>query len=191
MIEMLKELLKGISKLMLVIIASAHATGVYAKSLNSELATTSNCKATPKLLPNTSLSGLADFWFGSPDFQYAILTATNARSTNSLFGFISNPHTLKSGYHVCIPKIAEAERLKLRFDGYLEAVHDMALAEPSEVVDSLDAVPLSGPVTVTVVPWVRADQAKGIGKPGSAFTTRGNMGDASTARSRVLQRLCS
>jgi hypothetical protein len=159
-------------KLTLVIIASVYAVSAHAKPASNKLSKASDCEATPKVLANTSLSGLANFWFGSPDFQFAILTATNARSSNSLFGFISNPHKLSTGSHVCIPKIAEAERLKLRFDGYLEAVHDMSLAEPSEVVNSLDAVPLSGPVTV--VSWVRADQAKRF-DIGSDYSSESNM----------------
>ncbi len=160
-------------KLMLALAVSAYATSSDAKPIDSASATTNECEATPKVLTNTSLSGLADFWFGSPDFQFAILTATNARAANPLFNFISNPHDLSTGSHVCIPKIAEAERLKLRFDGYLEAVHDMALAEPSEVVNSLDAVPSSGPATV--VSWIRAGQVKGFGKPGSAYTSSGSI----------------
>lgn len=172
MVESVTKALGQLIKLMLIIAASAYAASAYAKPVNNKAAKVNDCEATPQVLSNTSLSGLADFWFGSPDFQYAILTATNARSSNPLLGFISNPHQLSSGSHVCIPKIAEAERLKLRFDNYLEAVHDMALAEPSEVVNSLDAVPTSG--SVTVVSWVRADQAKGFPKQGNLYTTKGN-----------------
>jgi hypothetical protein len=172
MIKSTVQTVKRAFKLLLIIIASVYATGAHAKPAANKDVKVSDCEATPKVLPDTSLSGLADFWFGSPDFQFAILTATNARSDDPIFGFISNPNSLITGSHVCIPKVAEAERLKLRFDGYLEAVHDMALAEPSEVVNSLDAVPPSGPVTV--VSWVRTDQAKSYGKPGSAYTTSGN-----------------
>ncbi|GAA6136523.1 hypothetical protein NBRC116583_02700 [Arenicella sp. 4NH20-0111] len=171
MMEWAKKEIKRAVNLLLVTAVSAFALSGHAKQVDDELA--SDCEATPKVLSNTSLSGLADYWFGSPDFQFAILTATNARAGDPRFDFISNPNILAAGSNVCIPQIAEAERLKLRFDGYLEAVHDMALAEPSEVVNSLDAVPSSG--AVTVVSWVRSDQAKGFGRPGSTYTSSGNI----------------
>lgn len=133
------------------------------------------CIATPKLLEKTRLDGLSEFWFGSPDFRFAILLATNSRVSDPRFTYISNPNhlpasTAKSPSHVCIPGIDEAERLKHRFDQYLEAVHDMALAEPSEAVDTLNPVPESG--AVTVVSWVRSDQLKNFpSEPGSPVTT--------------------
>ncbi|MFT5136140.1 MAG: hypothetical protein ACI9XU_000148 [Arenicella sp.] len=175
MLESTKQGLTIVFKLALLNLFAGYCVSAHAK-------TTNHCESTPEVLTHTTLSGLANFWFGSPDFQFAILTATNARSADpmSMFAFISNPHqlsTLKEGKpnHVCIPEVAEAERLKLRFDSYLAAVHDMALAEPSEMVDNLDPVPASGPVTV--VSWVRADQAKKSfsGQPGSTYTTKDNM----------------
>lgn len=138
----------------------------------------SQCEATPEVLGATSLSGLADFWFGSPEYRFAIMTATNARSIDPMFAFISKPNQLTPSTrskpnHVCIPEIAEADRLKRRFDNYLQAVHDMALAEPSEVVDTLNPVPSSGPVTVAS--WVRSDQAARYPTPGSMYSPSGNM----------------
>jgi hypothetical protein len=137
-----------------------------------------DCQATPEVLSATSLSGLADFWFGSPEYRFAIMTATNARSNDPMFAFISNPHELKSSAsgkpnHVCIPEIAEAVRLKLRFDNYLQAVHDMTLAEPGEVVNTLDPVPSSGPATV--VSWVRSDQTAAFPGAGSTYIPSSNM----------------
>src|SRR3546814_18357513 len=57
---------------------------------------------------------------------------------------------------VCIPQIAEAERMRRRYDRYVNAVHDMALAEPWEAVDTLDPLPQSG--TYRVATWIPADQ---------------------------------
>ena len=137
------------------------------------------CVATPPVLSNTSLSGLADFWFGSPDFRYAILLATNSRVSDPRFSYINDSNNLPTGSatapnHVCIPGIDEAERLKLRFDGYLDAIHDMALAEPSEVVNTLNPVPSTGPVTV--VSWVREDQLKAYPtKVGAPVTAKADM----------------
>ena len=152
--------------LVLVTMCSAHA---YAME---------ECAQTPEVLSETSLRGQADYWFGSPEFRFAIMTATNARAADPRFAFISDPHNLPTGTtespnHICIPRIAEAERLKLRFDRYLQAVHDMTLAEPSEEVDTLDPVPATGPVTV--VSWVRSDQVKHFPSAGSMGNAKGAM----------------
>ena len=113
-------------------------------------AKTADCVETPEVLAETRLGGLAEFWFGSPSYRYAILLATNARVSDKRFAFITDPNALPTGTddkpnHVCIPKIYEAESLKLRFEGYLQAVHDMALAEPVEVVNTLDPCPRRDP----------------------------------------------
>ena len=75
--------------------------------------------ATPPVLDKTRLGSLAEFWFGSPDFRFAILLATNSRVSDPRFEYIANPNQLPKGpaktpNHVCIPGLHEAERLKLR-----------------------------------------------------------------------------
>jgi hypothetical protein len=124
-----------------------------------------SCRDTTVVLSDTNLSDLSEFWFGNPNYRFAIMLATNARSADPQFAFISDPNQLLPGTaanpaRVCIPELPEAERLRNRYDLYLEAVHDMALAEPSEIVDSLDPVPTAGPARV--VSWVRADQLAGF-----------------------------
>lgn len=142
-------------------------------------ASATDCAAAPKVLEKTRLGGLAEFWYGSPDFRFAILLATNSRVSDPRFSYISNPNHLPRGTaatpnHVCIPGINEAERLKLRFDRYLEAIHDMALAEPSEVVNTLNPAPKTGPVTV--VSWIRGDQLKNFPtEAGAPMTATGAM----------------
>jgi len=137
--------------------------GVIITTIKPASVLAADCVATPVVMKETRLGGLAEFWFGSPSYRYAILLATNARVSNPDFSYISNPNDLPKGSvkapnHVCIPGIDEAERLKLRFDNYLEAVHDMTLAEPLEIVNNLDPAPKTGPVTV--VSWIREDQLK-------------------------------
>ena len=133
------------------------------------------CTATPKVKSKTTLGEIASVWFGDPDYASAILLATNARSGDPKFAFIVDPNRLPTSQpgkpnHVCVPALAEAERLRRRFDIYLEAVQDMTVAEPSEVVDTLDAVTGSGPARV--VSWIRADQVRGVPAPGETLETR-------------------
>lgn len=154
-------------------------------------AETADCVETPEVLAETRLGGLAEFWFGSPSYRYAILLATNARVSDKRFAFITNPNELPTGTdakpnHVCIPRIYEAESLKLRFEGYLQAVHDMALAEPVEVVNTLDPVPATGPVTV--VSWIRQDQLKNF--PGNTGDTVIAAGDMWVTLAPHLQKFC-
>ena len=134
------------------------------------------CRSVPPVLEATSLSDLSDLWFGSTDYRFAIMLATNSRTSDTRFAFIPDPNRLLTGTagaqnHVCVPQLEEAERLRGRYDSYLRAVHDMALAEPSEVVDTLQAAPAKGPVRV--VSWVREDQLPGFsGVPGQPMTTK-------------------
>ena len=134
------------------------------------------CTDTPQVKSQTTLGEIADVWFGDPAYSGAILLATNARSGDSKFAFIADPNRLPVGEpgrpnHVCVPELAEAERLRRRFEIYLEAVQNMALAEPSEVVDTLDAVTGTGPVQV--VSWVRLDQAARLPAVGETLETSG------------------
>ncbi|MEL6477094.1 MAG: hypothetical protein AAFR17_07180 [Pseudomonadota bacterium] len=137
------------------------------------------CRAEPVVKSQTTLIELADRWFGDPGFRWSILLATNARSSDPKFGFIGNPNqlapaTASQPNHVCIPMLAEAERLQRRYDTYIHAVTDMAVAEPSEVVTTLDPVPASGPVQVAT--WVRTDQLSGLpSAAGASYTTTGDV----------------
>ncbi len=115
-----------------------------------------DCYATPTVYSGTTLANLADRYFADVDYRYAILLATNARTSDG-FPFIGNPHQLPLGKQLCVPAITEAERLRNRFLMYIEAVQDMALPVPSEVTNNLSPLDVSGPVGVAT--WVRADQA--------------------------------
>lgn len=139
-----------------------------------------DCQATPEVRDKTTLTEISDTWFGDPSFRFAILLATNARSTDPRFGFIGNPNRLvryapdgtrHGPRNVCVPALEEAVRLRNRYDRYLQAVQDMAFAEPSEIVSTLDPAPQSGPVRL--VSWVRADQAQGMPAAGEPLTTGG------------------
>ncbi|MEM0987453.1 MAG: hypothetical protein AAGK00_01135 [Pseudomonadota bacterium] len=138
------------------------------------------CQATPAVKDQTTLRELSSIWFGDPSFRFAILLATNARAADPRFGYLANPNQLvsytsdgtrKGPRAVCIPALDEALRLRNRFARYMEAVNDMALAEPSEIVSTLDPVPADGPIRV--VSWVRADQAAALPAAGGTHTTGG------------------
>lgn len=130
------------------------------------------CQATPEIEPQTRLSQLADFWFGDPSYRFAIMLASNARVGQNGIKFIGDIHDLPVGSPVCIPGADEASRLRLRYDRYLEAVQDMALAEPFEEVDTLDPLPETGPFTV--VSWVRADQRANFPNSPQPVTLKGD-----------------
>ena len=122
------------------------------------------CLATPEIYPGTTLSRLASLYYGDVSYQYAILLATNARAGTG-FSFIGDPFELPQPnppsaprFKLCVPEPAEAERLRERYDNYLEALADMAVAVPADVSHSLDPIPLHLPVTVAT--WIRADQIR-------------------------------
>ena len=117
-----------------------------------------DCRAEVDIFPGTTLAGLADLYYGDVDYRYAILLATNARSSDpsKTFPFIGDPYRLPKTGKLCIPIQAEAEMERNRYLNYEDAVHDMAHAVPSEITDNLDAIDTSGPVTV--VTWMRDDQ---------------------------------
>ncbi len=118
-----------------------------------------DCRAEVDIFPGTTLANLADLYFGDVDYRYAILLATNARSSAPQFPFIGDPYRLPTSGKLCIPVQTEAEMERNRYLNYEEAVHDMAHAVPSEISDDLDAIDTSGPVTV--VTWMRDDQVSG------------------------------
>src|SRR5690349_15837790 len=113
------------------------------------------CMVTPTIFQATTLADVADMYFGDIDYRYAILLATNARSSSG-FPYIGNPNRLTVGQKLCVPAIAEAERLRNRFVTYIKAVHDMALPQPSGQSDDLSPIDTSRPAIVAS--WVRANQ---------------------------------
>lgn len=114
-----------------------------------------NCLATPQVSPGTTLAQLAEFYYGDIDYQYAIMLATNARAAAG-FRFVGDPFQLPQGALLCVPQLAEAETLRNRYDTYLKAITDMAVAVPADVSHALDPIPPGQPVTVAT--WIRADQ---------------------------------
>jgi len=114
------------------------------------------CLATPTVEDNTRLSQISDIWFGDSSFRYAILLATNIRTTDPQFNYISDISNLPKGGAICVPQIDEALRFKTRYDRYIKAVQDMAVAHDFEVVDDLDPLPTAG--TYQVATWVRSGE---------------------------------
>lgn len=148
----------------------------------------SGCAAEPVIDSKTSLTDLSDIWFGDGSFRYAIMLATNARSGQGSFAFIGDPNQLTPGSKVCIPQIGEAERMRRRYNRYLNAVHDMALAEPWEAVDTLDPLPQTG--TYRVATWIRADQVgRYPSSPSSGFNYAVG-GDTWVTLEPYLQEFC-
>jgi hypothetical protein len=148
---------------------TAHAAG----SLDA------SCRATQQILPKTNLTELAEFWFGDQSYRWAIMLATNARTSNPIFPYIGDPARLGANVdpgakgYVCIPELLEANTLRNRFSTYLEAVEDTAVAEPSEEVTTLD--PITPGQNVTVATWLRGPGKLDEMKAGEAYTTGDEM----------------
>jgi hypothetical protein len=131
--------------------------GIYALSFpGAAQAQMLACEATPTTGANTTLTTLSDIWFGDGSYKYAIMLATNSRSGQDGISFIGNPDALESGAKVCIPQAAEADRLRRRYERYVEAVADMSVAQPWEMTNALTPLPQTG--TYRVATWIRADQ---------------------------------
>ena len=111
------------------------------------------CLATPGIEADTQLSQVSDIWFGDSSFRFAILLATNTRTADPQFKYIPDIYALPEGGMLCVPQFDEAMRYKTRYDRYITAVQDMAVAHPFEVVDTLTPLPSSG--TYKVATWIR------------------------------------
>ena len=103
------------------------------------------CLATPQIFPATTLAQLAEFHYGTIDYQFAIMLATNARVGVRLSIYQRSvsaaPGDLPEAFRSSAsPGFNEAETLRNRYDTYLRALADMALAVPAEVSHSLDPI---------------------------------------------------
>src|SRR5687767_8118242 len=114
------------------------------------------CLATAEIFPATTLAGVAEFHYGDPGFQFAIMLATNARSAAG-FAFIGDPFQLPQAAassggaaverpKVCVPELTEATRLRNWYQTYLDALEEMEIATPEAVSDSLVPITPGGPV---------------------------------------------
>src|SRR5579871_6523660 len=111
--------------------------------------------------PGDTLSSLATFYYGSPDFAPAILIGTNSRVSQE-FPYISNPFNLRKG-DLCIPDQAEAEQSRATYAIYQKAIAATSTNQPAQEIHDLVVIPTNQ--SVTVATWTRADQvAKYKGK---------------------------
>lgn len=132
------------------------------------------CPKLQQIASGSSLTELADFYYGDRDFASAILLATNSRTTEG-FPYLSDPNNIIEGIldnprcapgaanyptcrSVCIPEFTEAQRSRARYETYLRAISDMSIPEPWKVVRKLVEFPPDRPITVAT--WIRADQVK-------------------------------
>ncbi len=86
-----------------------------------------------------------------------------------------------------MPELFEAQRLRNRYDTYLEALQDMAVPVPANVSHSLDPITLHSPVTVAT--WIRADQVKYFRNPDGSWVDRLG-GDTWVTVEPHLQQFC-
>jgi hypothetical protein len=114
------------------------------------------CPQTHKLAQGDSFSYLASFYYADPSYATAILQATNTRTSEG-FPFISNPDHGAPGQSVCIPDLAEAQRLRARYATYSQAVAETVT--PNATNTSTKLVTFPGDREQTFATWIRANQA--------------------------------
>lgn len=170
-----------------VLLGLSAATGILGLALPAQ-AQSGACQATPTIGAETTLTTLSDLWFGDDSYRYAIMLASNERSGQSGIGFIGDPDILKPGGKVCIPDLAEAERLRRRYDRYVQAVEDMAVAQQWEEVNTLNPLPESG--TYRVATWIRQDQITRYPSAPSQGFDYAMVGDTWVTQEPFLQNFC-
>jgi hypothetical protein len=126
------------------------------------------CQATPVLKAADSLPSLSASFFGNQKYRWSILVATNAHSSEPGYQFIRDPWRLPVGYHVCVPVLQAAERLRSIYKRYLHAVNQTRLATPGTVSRLLISVDPHRPVKV--VTWMRGAQVSAYKKDGKWLT---------------------
>jgi hypothetical protein len=112
--------------------------------------------------PGASLEDLAKQYLGNSRYAISIALATNAR-TGEGFRYIGNPEELTGVARICIPSKAEAHRLQRSWDVYENAVVAARLPRRAAASRALVVIPPDEPVTV--VAWVRKDQADRLKMP--------------------------
>ena len=126
----------------------------------SAFAAPAACQVVHPIVEGDSLVELSGSSFGNAYYAPAILLATNARSSEKGYRFISDPNNLPVGGNACIPTLAEADTLRSRYDSYLAAVYDMVLPTPADVSDALVAIDPRSPARL--VTWMRTDQVEAL-----------------------------
>jgi hypothetical protein len=114
------------------------------------------CPERHRFASGDTLPALALRYFGDAGFAPAILMATNSRTGDGGFSFISNPDVLAAD--VCIPDKAEALKSRAGVETYRRAVATMSVAHPWELANA-DLVRIPYGETVTVTQWTRASTA--------------------------------
>lgn len=145
------------------------------------------CLAPRDVPPGASLQDLATRYLGNSRFAIAIALSTNARSADG-FKYISNPDDLTGIKQVCIPTKSEARLLLRSWEAYDKAVAAARLPRLSNV--SKELVSISPEQPVTVVAWVRKDQAEGLKTPSGAWVNVA-AGDTWITVEPHLQQFCS
>jgi hypothetical protein len=143
---------------------------------------------TPRDVPRgASLQDLANRYLGNSRFAIAIALSTNARSADGL-KYISNPDDLTGIKQVCIPTKSEARLLLRSWETYDKAVTAARLPRLSNV--SKELVSISPEQPVTVVAWVRKDQADNLKTPSGGWVNVA-AGDTWVTVEPHLQQFCS
>jgi hypothetical protein len=125
------------------------------------------CPQPHDIQPADSLNSLATHYFGSSGYAIAIALATNARTSDG-FPYIANPDDLTKVSRVCIPAKAEASALRQGWTAYDAAVQ-MARLPRADINAGLVTIPPDQPVSL--VAWVRKDQADRLKNPSGGWVT--------------------
>lgn len=127
------------------------------------------CHANLTTASGDSLFGISSAFFGDPQFDWAILLATNSHFGEPGYSNIADRDHLPPGTRICVPGRPDAERLRYNFDLYRRAVQESAQPSAESVSSSLRVI--ADPRPLRVVTWESADNIAKLKKSAQEWNT--------------------
>ena len=128
-----------------------------------------SCHANLTTASGDSLYGISSAFFGDPQFDWAILLATNSHSAEPGFSYIADRDHLQPGTRICVPARPDTERLRYNFDLYRRAVQESAQPSADSVSSSLRVI--ADPRPLRVVTWESAYSMAKLKKSSQEWNT--------------------
>jgi hypothetical protein len=144
------------------------ATGLMAGQ-QSGLSSPISCHANLTTASGDSLFSISSAFFGDPQFDWAILLATNSHSAEPGFSYIADRDHLQPGTRICVPARPDTERLRYNFDLYRRAVQVSAQPSAESVSSSLRVI--ADPRPLRVVTWESAYSMAKLKKSSQEWNT--------------------
>ena len=128
-----------------------------------------SCHANLTTASGDSLFSISSAFFGDPQFDWAILLATNSHSAEPGFSYIADRDHLQPGTRICVPGHPDTERLRYNFDLYRRAVQENAQPSADSVSSSLRVI--ADPRPLRVVTWESAYSMAKLKKSSQEWNT--------------------